>query len=213
MKINSFSIGSTSNHNEDCVAHVNMGINGYAVVMADGMGGLSHGEIASKIACTTIISHIQATYKDFHSEFKILKEALEEADSKIYSKRLRKYKCQMGTTIAAAIVTEYMIFYTWQGNVRIYHKHNGELKQLTTDHTLDIGYDQQRITRCLKGVGLRDDVPFCSAKLSRGDSLFFCTDGFYSDNEHLLIKGADYSSIKNSIKNPTDDSSIIEINF
>ena len=41
MKINSFSIGSTSNHNEDCVAHVNMGINGYAVAMADGMGGAS----------------------------------------------------------------------------------------------------------------------------------------------------------------------------
>ena len=213
MKINSFSIGSTSNHNEDCVAHVNMGINGYAVVMADGMGGLSHGEIASKIACTTIISHIQATYKDFHSEFKILKEALEEADCKIYSKGLSKYKCQMGTTIAAAIVTDFMIFYTWQGNVRIYHKHNGELKLLTIDHTLDIGYGQQRITRCLKGVGLRDDVPFLSAKLSRGDSLFFCTDGFYRENESLLIKDTDYSSIKDGIKDPTDDSSLIEIDF
>ena len=168
MKINSFSIGSTPNHNEDCVAHANMGINGYAVVMADGMGGLPHGEIASKIACTTIISRIQANYKDFHSEFKILKEALEEADRNIYSKGLRKYKCQMGTTIAAAIVTDYMIFYTWQGNVRIYHKHNGELKLLTTDHTLDIGYGQQRITRCLKGTGLRHDVPFCSVKLSGG---------------------------------------------
>ena len=104
MKINSFSIGSTPNHNEDSVAHANMGINGYAVVMADGMGGLPHGEVASKIACTTIISHIQATYKDFHSELRILKEALEKADDKIYSKGLSKYKCQMGTTIAAAIV-------------------------------------------------------------------------------------------------------------
>ena len=169
MKINSFSIGSTPNHNEDSVAHANMGINGYAVVMADGMGGLPHGEVASKIACTTIISHIQATYKDFHSELRILKEALEKADDKIYSKGLSKYKCQMGTTIAAAIVTDFMIFYTWQGNVRIYHKHNGELKLLTIDHTLDIGYGQQRITRCLKGVGLRDDVPFLSAKLSRGE--------------------------------------------
>ena len=202
MKINSFSIGSTPNHNEDCVAHANMGINGYAVVMADGMGGLPHGEIASKIACTTIISHIQANYKDFHSEFKILKEALEEADRNIYSKGLRKYKCQMGTTIAAAIVTDYMIFYTWQGNVRIYHKHNGELKLLTTDHTLDIGYGQQRITRCLKGTGLRHDVPFCS-----------CTDGFYRENESLLIKDTDYSSIKDGIKDPTDDSSLIEIDF
>ena len=121
------------------------------------------------------VPHIQATYKDFHSELRILKEALEKADDKIYSKGLSKYKCQMGTTIAAAIVTDFMIFYTWQGNVRIYHKHNGELKLLTIDHTLDIGYGQQRITRCLKGVGLRDDVPFLSAKLSRGDSLFFCT--------------------------------------
>jgi protein phosphatase len=213
MKINSFSIGSTPNHNEDSVAHANMGINGYAVVMADGMGGLPHGEVASKIACTTIISHIQATYKDFHSELRILKEALEKADDKIYSKGLSKYKCQMGTTIAAAIVTDFMIFYTWQGNVRIYHKHNGELKLLTIDHTLDIGYGQQRITRCLKGVGLRDDVPFLSAKLSRGDSLFFCTDGFYRENESLLIKDTDYSSIKDGIKDPTDDSSLIEIDF
>ena len=202
-----------ANHNEDCVAHVNMGINGYAVVMADGMGGLPHGEIASKIACTTIISHIQATYKDFHSELRILKEALEKADDKIYSKGLSKYKCQMGTTIAAAIVTDFMIFYTWQGNVRIYHKHNGELKLLTIDHTLDIGYGQRRITRCLKGIGLRDDVPFLSAKLSRGDSLFFCTDGFYRENESLLIKDTDYSSIKDGIKDPTDDSSLIEIDF
>lgn len=213
MKINSFSIGSTPNHNEDSVAHANMGINGYAVVMADGMGGLPHGEVASKIACTTIISHIQATYKDFHLELRILKEALEKADDKIYSKGLSKYKCQMGTTIAAAIVTDFMIFYTWQGNVRIYHKHNGELKLLTIDHTLDIGYGQQRITRCLKGVGLRDDVPFLSAKLSRGDSLFFCTDGFYRENESLLIKDTDYSSIKDGIKDPTDDSSLIEIDF
>ena len=213
MKINSFSIGSTPNHNEDCVAHANMGINGYAVVMADGMGGFPHGEVASKIACTTIISHIQATYKDFHSELRILKEALEKADDKIYSKGLSKYKCQMGTTIAAAIVTDFMIFYTWQGNVRIYHKHNGELKLLTIDHTLDIGYGQQRITRCLKGVGLRDDVPFLSAKLSRGDSLFFCTDGFYRENESLLIKDTDYSSIKDGIKDSTDDSSLIDIDF
>jgi serine/threonine protein phosphatase PrpC len=97
--------------------------------------------------------------------------------------------------------------------VRIYHKHNGELKLLTTDHTLDIGYGQQRITRCLKGVGLRDDVPFLSAKLSRGDSLFFCTDGFYRENESLLIKDTDYSSIKDGIKDSTDDSSLIEIDF
>jgi protein phosphatase len=213
MKINSFSVGSTPNHNEDYVTYANMGINGYAIVMADGMGGLPHGEVASKIACTTIISHIQANYKDFHSEFKILKEALEKADDKLISKGLKKYKCQMGTTIAAAIVTDYKIFYTWQGNVRIYHKQEGTLRLLTTDHVLDIGYDQQRITRCLKGAGLRDDIQFTSERLSRGDTLFFCTDGFYKEHENILIKDDDFISIKNSISNPKDDSSIIEIDI
>lgn len=213
MKINSFSVGSTPNHNEDYVTYANMGINGYAIVMADGMGGLPHGEVASKIACTAIISHIQANYKDFHSEFKILKTALEKADNLLFSKGLSKYKCQMGTTIAAAIVTDYKIFYTWQGNVRIYHKQNNILKLLTIDHTLDIGYGHQRITRCLKGTGLRDDVPFKSMELSRGDSLYFCTDGFYKDQENQLTKGDDFNTIKNNIKNPKDDSSLIEIDL
>ena len=213
MKINSFSIGSTSNHNEDYLKYENMGINGYAVVLADGMGGLPHGEIASRIACETIISYIQTNYKDFHSEFGILMRALEKADGKIATKGNKKHKCQMGTTIAAAIVTDYKIFYTWQGNVRIYHKQNGILTPLTTDHTLNIGYGQQRITRCLKGTGLRDDVPFKSIKLTRGESLFFCTDGFYKENENLLINGNDFTTIRNNIINPEDDSSMIEIDF
>ena len=167
MKINSFSIGSAPNHNEDFLKYVNMGINGYAVVIADGMGGLRYGEIASNIACTTILSHIQVNYRDFYSEFMFLKEALEKADAKLTSKGLNKYKCQMGTTIVAAIVTNYKIYYTWQGNVRIYHKREGTLRQLTTDHVLDIGYGQQRIIRCFKGAGLRDDIPFVSAAFER----------------------------------------------
>jgi len=213
MKINSFSVGSAPNHDEDFLKYVNMGIDGYAVVIADGMGGLRYGEIASKIACTTILSHIQVNYKDFHSELKILKEALEKADAKLISKGLNKYKCQMGTTIAAAIVTDYKIFYTWQGNVRIYHKQESTLRQLTTDHVLDIGYGQQRITRCLKGAGIRDDIPLASERLSRGDSLFFCTDGFYKEHENLLIKDDVFISIKCSITNPKDDTSLIEIDL
>lgn len=190
-----------------------MGINGYAVVIADGMGGLPHGEVASRVACAAIISHIRANYRDFHSEFGILRNALEKADKNIVTKGINEYKCPMGTTIAAAIITDYKIFYTWQGNVRIYHKQNGILKLLTVDHTLDIGYGQQRITRCLKGIGLRDDVPFKSVGLSRGDSLYFCTDGFYTENYHLLTKKVDFNSITESIKKAKDDSSLIEIDI
>lgn len=211
MEINSFSIGCIPHHSEDCLKYEDMGINGYAVVIADGMGGLPYGEVASSIACTAIISHIQTNFKDFHSEFDILKKALEYADNKIRTKGINKFKCHMGATIAAAIVTDHCVFYTWQGNVRIYLKQNGVLQLLTKDHVLDIGYGQQRIIRCLKGDGLRDDTPFKSTELSKGDSLFFCTDGFYRDNEDLLIKGEDFLTLKNNTKKSQDDSSLIEI--
>ena len=91
MKINSFSVGSAPNHDEDFLKYVNMGIDGYAVVIADGMGGLRYGEIASKIACTTILSHIQVNYRDFHSEFKILKEALEKSGLTVETGRFRTH--------------------------------------------------------------------------------------------------------------------------
>ena len=62
-------------------------------------------------------------------------------------------------------------------------------------------------------VSAYDDVPFKSVGLSRGDSLYFCTDGFYTENYHLLTKKVDFNSITESIKKAKDDSSLIEIDI
>ncbi len=211
MKINSFSIGSAP-INEDFFVYRNMGINGYVIVLADGMGGLPHGDVAARIACKAAVEYIINNYKEFHSEKRILKEALKVADNAIATQGLAKYKCRMGTTIAIAIVSDYQIFYTWQGNVRIYLKKHNTLSVLTVDHILNINYDQKRVTRSIKGTGLREDIPVKKESLSRNDTIFFCTDGLYNIAASMLSDN-NISEIKDIIINPEDDASLIQIDI
>jgi serine/threonine protein phosphatase PrpC len=138
--------------------------------------------------------------------------ALKTADNAIATKGLAEYKCPMGTTIALAIVSDYQMFYTWQGNVRIYLKNDNGLSILTSDHILDVGYGHTRVTRCRKGTGLREDIPVRIAKLSRNDKVFFCTDGFYNIAESMLSNKS-ITEIKKAIINPDDDVSLIQVNI
>ena len=211
MKISDFSIGS-SDTNEDYLLYRNMGINGYVIALADGMGGLSYGDVAARLACETAVEYVVNNYKGFHSETRMLKDALKTADNAIATKGLAEYKCPMGTTIALAIVSDYRMFYTWQGNVRIYLKNANRLSILTSDHILDVGYGQTRVTRCIKGTGLREDIPVRVAKLSRNDKVFFCTDGFYNIAEFMLSNKS-ITEIKKAIINPNDDVSLIQVNL
>lgn len=211
MKISSFSIGS-SGTNEDYLLYRKMGINGYVIALTDGMGGLSYGDVAARLACEATVEYIVNNYKRFHSETRILKDALKAADNAIATKGLAEYKCPMGTTIALAIVSDYQMFYTWQGNVRIYLKNANRLSILTSDHILNMGYGKTRVTRCIKGTGLREDIPVRTAKLTRNDNVFFCTDGFYNIAESMLSNKS-ITEIKEAIIKPDDDISIIQVNI
>jgi serine/threonine protein phosphatase PrpC len=140
-----------------------------------------------------------------------LKEVLKVADNAIATKGIVEYKCTMGTTIALAIISDYQMFYTWQGNVRIYLKNDNGLSILTSDHILDVGYGQTRVTRCIKGIGLREDIPVKVIKLTRNDNVFFCTDGFYNIAESMLSNKS-ITEIKDAIIKPDDDVSLIQVN-
>jgi len=210
MKISDFSIGS-SDTNEDYLLYRNMGINGFVIALADGMGGLSYGDVAAYLACEAAVEYIVNNYKGCHSEIRMLKDALKTADNEIATKGLAEYKCPMGTTIALAIVSDYQMFYTWQGNVRIYLKNANRLSILTSDHILNVGYGKTRITRCIKGTGLREEIPVRAAKLTRNDNIFFCTDGFYNIAESML-NNKSITEIKEAITKPDDDVSLIQVN-
>ena len=154
------------------------------VIMADGMGGLSLGAEAAECVCGGIAEYVS---KNLEAD-NLWQEAFKYADKKLHELSLANHS-NMGAAVTALIITETSCEVAWQGNVRLYLYRDNQLQQLTTDHVMDIGYGQKMLTRCLKGGGLRDDVPTKNIPLQTDDILFLCTDGFYNIHEQDLSSG------------------------
>lgn len=154
------------------------------VIMADGMGGLSLGAEAAECVCEGIAEYVS---KNLEAD-NLWQEAFKYADNKLHELSLANHS-NMGAAVTALIITEASCEVAWQGNVRLYLYRDNQLLQLTTDHVMNIGYGQKMLTRCLKGGGLRDDVPTKNIPLQTDDILFLCTDGFYNIHEQDLSSG------------------------
>ena len=154
------------------------------VIMADGMGGLSLGAEAAECVCEGIAEYVS---KNLEAD-NLWQEAFKYADKKLHELSLANHS-NMGAAVTALIITETSCEVAWQGNVRLYLYRDNQLLQLTTDHIMNIGYGQKMLTRCLKGGGLRDDVPTKNIPLQTNDILFLCTDGFYNIHEQDLSSG------------------------
>jgi protein phosphatase len=173
-------------------------------IVADGMGGHSSGEVASRLAAETLSEFYQRTkdeeatwpYKMDRSLSYIenrLVCGIKLANYKIYeaaSKDIR-YK-GMGTTIVSALIHGDKIYIAHVGDSRAYRLRSSEFKQMTRDHSLledyrdakpDMTEEEERnfphknvITRAL---GMRDSVQvdiLCEDVMD-GDLYVLCSDG------------------------------------
>lgn len=177
-----FTKGYNSRNEDYCKV---VGVEGRTlVIMADGMGGLSLGAEAAECICEGIAEYVS---KNLEAD-NLWQEAFKYADNKLHELSIANHS-NMGAAVSALIITETSCEVAWQGNVRLYLYRDNQLQQLTTDHVMDIGYGQKMLTRCLKGGGLRDDVPTKNIPLQTNDILFLCTDGFYNIHEQDLSSG------------------------
>ena len=154
------------------------------VITAAGMGGLARCAEAAVCVCEGIAEYVS---KNLDAD-NLWQEAFKYADKKLHKLSLANHS-NMGAAVTALIITAISCEVAWQGNVRLYLYRDNQLLQLTTDHIMNIGYGQKMLTRCLKGGGLRDDVPTKNIPLQTDDILFLCTDGFYNIHEQDLSSG------------------------
>ena len=210
MKVESFSIGSKHFINEDRLVIRDMGSRGIIAVLADGMGGLSLGDKAADVVTESASDFIVTNYLG-QDERSILHKALEYADGCLRAVSIAN-KSNMGTAVAMAIISSHRLYCTWQGNVRVYVRHDDIMSLITKDHIADIGYGRTALTRCIKGGGLREDVPFIEYVLTTGDEVYLCTDGFYNAAEDTLFTSS-IEDIRAIIGSPEDDASIIKVSM
>lgn len=128
-------LGLVRQSNEDSALH-----HPSLIAVADGMGGAVGGEVASKIAITTLAQRIeilQSKELDDDSRVDILQSVLVEIESSLSSKIERQSELQgMGTTLTALTPLDGSIAMLHIGDSRAYRIRGGEITRLSHDHTV-----------------------------------------------------------------------------
>ena len=154
--------------------------------IADGMGGHKSGEVASSDA----LHNLQFFFNDIPAglnagEFnEMMVVWLDSINMIIDSKGHVDEKHKgMGTTLVGIAYYGGDFFSLNCGDSRLYLLHKGELRQLTTDHSLSqvLGLKEHssQIVNCIGG-GCKDcyiDIEKITEKIEVGDKLLICSDG------------------------------------
>ena len=178
-------VGSVREQNEDSLV-----VRPPLFVVADGMGGHAAGEVASEIAVKTIGELAPST-----ADAEALGRAVEQANRDIINAAIAgEGREGMGTTVTAAVLERNKLVIAQVGDSRAYLLHNGELTQLTRDHSLmanmieagQITPEQARfhpnrsvITRAL-GNDPDTVADLYEINVEDGDRLLLCSDGLYT---------------------------------
>lgn len=203
LRIQSFGstdVGLLRTHNEDCF-DVNDKYHVY--IVADGMGGHNHGEIASQIAVESIREFIVETLDSdgtlpmgYDSSLRQHSNHLKRSIHTAHDHVLRAIRedgslLGMGTTVVSAMHKEQVVAIAHVGDSRGYRMRNGHLELLTQDHTwvneqVVAGYlsEEQAKSHPLKNVVTRalggdSDivVDVIETETHAGDLFLLCSDG------------------------------------
>jgi serine/threonine protein phosphatase PrpC len=180
-------VGKVRRHNEDSMLErPEIGL--WAV--ADGMGGHSKGDVASKMIIDTL--------KKVHEGTSLTRyiDDIEDRIMTVNRKLIEKAnettkKTTIGSTVVILLAYEQYCVYIWAGDSRLYRLRNGELRQISTDHSqVELYIEQGLISReeaashphgnmITRAVGATQDLRLDMdiQKLARGDRYLLCSDG------------------------------------
>jgi PPM family protein phosphatase len=166
---------------------------GMLFVVADGMGGHSGGEIASRLAVDVITRTYYQETADVQTS---LKTAILEANSAIFDEAFKNRSLYgMGTTCTAFVLKEGFAFAAHVGDSRLYLLRNKEIYLMTEDHSAVMQMvkrgllnlqqarnhpDKNIILRALGSHATVDITTWNQPLPARvGDQFLLCSDGLY----------------------------------
>ncbi len=164
--------------NEDRFLVKKLSYESILAVMADGMGGMDHGEIAADIAVHVIASFLET--KTNVTEADII-NALYSADEEIEKEsRLRGMK--MGCAIAIACIRHDQMLFLSLGNIHISFcdEQGAVTATFTKDNTFTDPFGGSYLTNCLLGKGFRATPCVEKIDLPEVFHIRMCTDGYYN---------------------------------
>ncbi len=209
-------VGCARDHNEDDF-YLSEGSEALCIV-ADGMGGHQSGEVASAMAIRAIVDYYRETIPEDGDDYAKeavngevhdlhqhrLTEALHMANREVFEAAEGDEAFDgMGTTIVSGYFTDDGLYRAHIGDSRAYRYRDGELTQLTPDHSLANEYVRMGILAredveffpyknvITRACGLADEVEVDAGyeTFEVGDIFLFCSDGLTDMvNDRDLVK-------------------------
>lgn len=184
-------------YNQDRVAY-SYSRDALLMVVADGMGGHFHGEVAAQIAVQLITESFQKQARPaLPDPAAFLDTAVHGAHKAIGEYVLeRRLQESPRTTCVVCVVQHNHAFWAHVGDSRLYYFRDGRLLTRTRDHSkvqqlFDLGRiteaeltthpERNKIYNCLGGSLLPDVELSKKVAMREGDTLLLCTDGMWGE--------------------------------
>lgn len=169
-------------------------------IVADGVGGNNSGEIASSTAVNEIAKYVENHSMEELTEAETLKtyfdDCMKGANFRVLelSQRFEENR-GMATTVVAAYILKDKLYIVNVGDSRAYILRDGELMQITEDHTYvntllkagliteaeaEFHENKNMITRAV-GADYTIDADFFEVPIEAEDIILICTDGLYGE--------------------------------
>ncbi len=204
--------GMVREHNED---YIGLKPEHGLVVLADGMGGLKAGEVASAMAVEVITDELMKVMPTlgagreedrtgYTRESLAVGRSIVKANEAIYQVAQTQPQCAgMGTTLVMALFYDNRLTVAHVGDSRMYRLRHGEFEQVTADHSLiqeliERGFytreearksaNKNIVTRAL-GIAPTVDYDLQEEVALRGDIFLLCSDGLNDMLEDDQIGG------------------------
>lgn len=172
------------------------------LVVADGMGGHNAGEVASKLAATTIRDFVFEKYNSYDDKEDLIRDAIIKSNSIIFSEQNENEALKgMGTTTTCCMLCGNDMFIGHVGDSRAYLVNSEGIRKITTDHsfvqelikngsiTEDEAQNHPQRNLITRSVGTEEHVVVdtLTEKLQEKDIIMICSDGLtnYIKNEEI----------------------------
>jgi protein phosphatase len=185
-----------------------IGDKGSLLLVADGMGGVEAGEVASRMAAESVAKFFVdqlSTQRSVNQRtfVEAFEQSVHEANRTVFEEGQRNHNRRgMGTTLTAAAVHGQSIFFAQLGDSRAYLARNNSITAMTRDQSLVAElvasgslssqeaktHPQRNVILQALGVQRQVEVVLSFTQLKRGDQLVLCSDGLWGKVEAEEIK-------------------------
>ena len=155
-------------------------------IVCDGVGSATEGAVAAK----RVVTHLMNNFKNRPVTWTIeksIKSFITSINSILYEESMVNYeRPELVTTLTIVVIEGNRLYGANVGDSRVYLQRDGNLNQLSNDHSMDeVGYENV----LTQAIGILNDVEiyYFENLIQKDDKVLLCSDGLYTELEPKIL--------------------------